>query len=221
MKRSFLVGLVLTLAVPSVALAQRGGGVSASSYYRSGGWSVITGRTVGANQNALDISAGWPGISIGFLHGASDRFDIGGSFTFNYGFEGDPSTIAPGIKPQLLMRLGFLDNGKVNLGMTIAPGPLFYFFGGGALVGITIPVGLNLGIAVADSLNLAVSFDMPLWVAFAGAAGVGVPILFGGGLEYFIDRSMALTFRLKLGPTVGTFGTSFTFVSQVGLAIKL
>ena len=213
MKR-FVVGLVVVLALPSVAFAEWGD-PSASGCYRS--WSVLTGRTVGGGQSVLDIEAGYPGISVSYLHGLSSRVDIGGAFTFNYGLEGT-TIIFPGIKPQFLLKFGLLDTGKVNLALTFSPALLMYF-GNGVVFGMAIPVGLNLGFPLMDSLNVAASFDLPVWISFSD--GVAVPILFGGGLEYFLDRSMALTFKLKLGPTVGFVGPSFTVIAQMGLAIKL
>jgi hypothetical protein len=47
--------------------------------------------------------------------------------------------------------------------------------------------------------------------------------LFRGGVEYFIDRNMAFTFEMAMGPVlfptagVNTFGLR----SQIGLAFKL
>src|SRR5262249_21858792 len=166
----------------SEALAQAGEGQT---------WSVLTGRTVGANENFVHVQAGWPGISGTLLHGYSPTVDLGGIFTFNYGLEGDvQASTDAGIKLQGLARLLLMDSGRYNFGLNFAPGFLIYFAHSRTLFGITIPVAAVFGIPVSPVVNIALGADIPFWFYTTQGGGAVIPILFGGGAEYFIDHNM-------------------------------
>jgi len=139
---------------------------------------------------------------------------------------------------------------QYNIGLSLTPGVQAYFFGqsfcmpvafgtptdfgyywvggnicsgGGTQYGITLPVGLTLGIPTRDNLNIALTFDLPLFVTFGDYGTLTVPVLFGGGVEYFLDRSMALTFNFRSGPMIFTkagYGISFTLQALVGAVLK-
>lgn len=195
---------------------------------RGQGWSVLTGRTIGLNDTALHFQAGWPGISATLLHGMTPKLDLGGIFNFNYGFEGDVNCcVRPGIKFQGLLRANLFDSNKFNVGINFAPGPLFYFFPRRTTVaGIAIPFGLEFGIPATPALNIGLAFEMPMFVVFESNALSGqlvLPVLFGGGIEYFLDRSLALTFNMRMGPMIFTADgfTDFDFQALMGLAVKL
>ncbi len=190
------------------------------------GWSVITGRTVGTGVDVLHVQAGWPGISAGLAHGMTPKLDLGGIFTFNYGFEGDVEVVRPGLKLQGLLRANLVDSGKFNLGIHFAPGPLVYFLRFTTVAGIAIPIGLAFGIRANNELNVGLAFEMPMFVVFSSSALNGqlvLPVLFGGGIEYFFDRNLALTFQLKMGPMIYTRDafTDFDFQALMGLAVRL
>jgi hypothetical protein len=191
-------------------------------------WSVITGRTVGTNNDLLFFQAGWPGISASLIHGVKPKLDLGGIFTFNYGFEGDVNApVTPGLKVQGLLRANFTDTSKLNFGLNFAPGPLFYFFNGGpTVIGLEVPIGLALGIRASPDLNVGLTFELPMFVVFGTSRYDGqlvLPILFGGGIEYFLERNLALTFTLRMGPMIYTASnfTDFDFQALFGLAVKL
>lgn len=201
------------------------------------GWSVLTGQTIGMNDTAAHIQAGWPGISATLLHGQTPKLDLGGIFTFNYGLEGDVSNVEPGLKLQGLARLLISDNGKINIGVNVAPGPLFYFGHSRTLVGFTIPVALVFGVPISPAANISFGVDLPFWFYVTQGGGVVIPILFGGGIEYFIERNMAVTFNTRMGPAIYTnsgpsycsFGTcygggstaNFDLQALIGVALKL
>ena len=50
----------------------------------------------------------------------------------------------------------------------------------------------------------------------------GLALLFGGGVEYLLEPNLAVTGKIKLGPTFGTngFPTSFTLYLLAGAAYK-
>jgi hypothetical protein len=211
------------------------------------GWSVITGETVGGGATSLHLQAAWPGLSVSLLHGSSPRFDFGGIFTFNYNYEGDVRASYPGIKVQGYLKGTLLKSPRYNLGVWFAPGMLTYFLGqnfcnpvilgthtvdgsfyvggnvctsvGGTQFGLAFPAGLVFGASAGDHLNIALTLDLPLFVTFGDYGTFVVPILFGGGVEYFLDRSTAVTLSLRTGPMIFTkSGTDFTFQALLGLA---
>ena len=184
------------------------------------GGSVMGGNTVGDGATVIHGQLGWPGISATLLHGVSPVFDVGGKFTFNYGLEGT-TNVVPGIKLQAALRLNIVDKGNINFGLHFEPGLGFYFFPGGALVGITLPVGLAVGFPVTPQLKLSAGMDFPLFIYFTPVAGVSFPILFGGGLEYAFQPNVALTFQLRMGPAIGSGGALFAFDALFGVAFHL
>jgi hypothetical protein len=207
--------------------AALGSPTSAAAQVRGQGWSVVTGRTVGMNDNILHVQAGWPGVSATLLHGMSPKVDLGGIVTFNYGFEGDVNVqTRPGLKFQGLIRANFADSHKFNVGINFAPGPLFYFFPSTTVAGIAIPVGLAFGIRATSDMNVGLALEMPMFVLFSSSVRNGqlvLPLLGGGGIEYFIGRNLALTFSLRLGPMIYTSDgvADFDFQGLMGLAFKL
>ncbi|WNG34593.1 hypothetical protein F0U61_13785 [Archangium violaceum] len=223
MKRSVLNGfLVLVLLVSGVAVAQE------ASYGRGQGWSVLSGQTVGQGGTALVGQVGWPGLSLGLLHGATSKFDIGGKLSFNYGREGIVTSVVPGLKLQAWVRLMLLQSSRVNVGLSFAPGPFFYFYENFTDVGLSLPIALTVGIPVGSALMLNVGLDIPFYVVFGAGGGPVFPLLLGGGLEYFVDRNLAITFNVRMGPSIGAYGdfrgrgrARFTLEAMFGVAYRM
>ncbi len=172
------------------------------------GWSLHSGQTVGAGNTVVGGQVGWPGISATLLHGVTREFDIGARLTpLQYGFEGRVREQFLGIKLQGVARLQFVDNGKFNFGAEFAPGPMFYFprFES-TRIGLSLPLSLKAGLRVGSAILLNFGMDMPMFVIFGGGhrAGFYLPILFGGGAEYFIDRNLSVNFNMKFGPSIHT-----------------
>jgi len=212
MKRFVLAVAVLA---SSAALAEEPVAVNAGQ-----SWSAVGPKTVASGANLLEASLGWPGLEVSYLRGLASRFNLGGRFSFNYGVEGLVRGVAPGLKLQLLTKVLFVDQGKVSFGMTFEPGPLFYFYNNNTtLIGFAIPVGFRLGIAPASALQLAIFFDLPMWISFGSVSSFNLPILTGVGLEYFVQSSLALFFKMRMGPTVFFRGQSaeFTLDAVIGV----
>ena len=211
------------------------------------GWSVVTGETVGGGATSLHVQAAWPGISLSVIHGSSPGFDLGGIFTYNYNYEGDVRASFPGIKVQGYFKATLVKSPRYNLGLWFAPGMLAYFLGqdfcrpiitgthtvdgsfyslanictgvGGTQYGVTLPAGLVFGVNASDKVHLALNLDVPFFVTFGDYGTPTIPILFGGGVEYFVERSTALTFTMRTGPMIFTkSGTDFTFQALLGIA---
>lgn len=210
-----------TWALVLAAVWAGAAGAQDAAPVRGQGWSVLSGKTVGSDATVVAVEAGWPGIDVGVLHGISPRADLGGKLTLNYGVEGVPGSTVLGLKLQGQGRFTLLDNGRLNLALSIAPGVLFYFYYS-TVVGLTIPIDLVLGLPVSDALTVHLGISMPLWVTFGTLGTVTVPILFGGGIEYFLSRDLALTFDVKLGPSItARTSASIAFNALVGVAFKL
>ena len=103
MKR-LVPGFVLCCALMSGGAFAQDEGVS---YGRGQGWTVLGGDTVGSNNNVFVGQMGWPGLTVGVLHGTSPKLDIGGKFSFNYGQEGLVEVVEPaGSDTFVVTRLG-------------------------------------------------------------------------------------------------------------------
>src|SRR5262249_42481560 len=177
-------------------------------------WSVLSGRTVGTDQNVIHGQVGWPGISATLLHGMSPKVDLGGLFAFNYGAENTTCCIWPELRFAGVGRLNLADAPKYNLGLRTEPGLLLVFPSGGSTqVGIGIPIGFAAGFPVSKELMITAGADVNFDIFFTSGAYVVIPILFGGGVEYMIEPNLLLTFNLRLGPVViaGNFGSGSTF----------
>ena len=120
------------------------------------------------------------------------------------------------------MKLRLLDSGRVSLGVTLEPGVLYYAsFLQGTRVGVTVPVGLRLGIAASSAIAVAVLVDLPMWVEFGPFGGFNLPILTGGGVEYFLTSQFAVFFRARIGPTLRTGRPAeVTFESSLGIGYR-
>ena len=210
----------------------------------NGKWGVVGALTAPANANVVEAGLGWPGIHASFLHGLTHQLELGGRFTFNYGVEGllGYNTIAPGLKLQFLARFKFFDNGKVSLAARFEPGLLVYFYPSSGVItcnadqfgnvvcgratsavgGLTIPMGVRLGIVASSALNVGVSFDLPIWFSFGRTAIVYVPVLMGVGVEYFLQSNLLLAFNIKMGPTLTSSAGSavFTLESKIGVGYR-
>lgn len=185
-------------------------------------WSVVGAKTLAPGGNALEASVGYPAITAGFLRGVSSGINVGARVGFVYGVEGMFREAAPGFKLQGLLKLRLLDSGRVSLALTAEPGFLYHAsFLQGARVGLTIPVGLRLGIAASSAIAVAVLVELPMWVEFGLFGGFNLPILTGGGVEYFITSQLAVFFRARIGPTIRTARPAeVTFESSLGIGYR-
>lgn len=232
-----LMGFVLTagraddaaITVDSVTVDGRANSPARVSPINAQSWSVVTGRTSGANANVLNAGFGFPGGHVSILHGVMRDFDLGGTLSLNYGVEGLVScpraicrsnALLPELKVQGVARYQFFEKDKINLGVKFAPGPLFFFETYyGTQVGFALPLTLTLGILVSSALNIGVSLDLPMWLKFGYASSFVLPILMGAGFEYFITSAVLVWFDLRMGPSIWSNGLSatFTFDGKLGV----
>jgi hypothetical protein len=182
--------------------------VAAPASAEDKGWSVLSGTSVGPGHVALQLQAGWPDLSLGGHYGLGDKLDVGGRFAFSYGQDGSLGFgvgPAPGFRFQASARYQLISSGALRLGAGFSPG-----FGLDLLPGVTtprilFPLQLVFGIVPGGKLMLHVGLDLPLYATLPTAAttgGVTFPILVGGGVEYALDRSLAATGQLRIGPVL-------------------
>lgn len=207
-----------------------------------GSWGVVGALTAPTNANVVEGGLGWPGLHISYLRGISNQLEMGARFTFNFGVEGLVGPVVPGLKLQFLLRFKFFDSGKVSLALRFEPGPLFYFYPSSDVVscttdafgnlvcgraastigGLTLPVGMRLGIVASSAVNIGLSFDLPMWFSFGRTTYFLVPLLAGAGVEYFLQSNLLLYFNIKMGPTLSSRGGTavFTFESKLGVGYR-
>lgn len=185
-------------------------------------WSVIGAKTLAPGANLLEAFAGYPSISAGYLRGVASGVNVGARVGFVYGVEGMFRETGPGFKAQGLLKLRLLDSGRVSMAVTFEPGLLYHSsFLQGARVGLTFPIGFRLGIAASSAIAVAVVVDLPMWVEFGTFGGFNLPILTGGGVEYFITSQLAAFVRVRIGPTIRTRRPAeVTFESSIGIGYR-
>ncbi len=217
---------VVLTAVAGLLLAVPAGAASGDAP-----WTVASGKTLGTDQTAFWGEVGFPGVWAQIVHGIDPLTDIGGRFEFNYGSAGGLEAVTNGcctvgMDFQFLLRRNFFDNGKIFIAGTFDPGLQLYFPSGATIFGIKFPIGVQFGFPMSRQLTINASFDLAMYVNFSSGFFPGyfaLPILFGGGVEYLMQPNLALTFQLKLGPTIFTFTgatAQFTLYAMVGVAYK-
>lgn len=168
-------------------------------------WSVIGARTVAPQENLFIAEAGYPTVNVSYLRGVVAGLNLGARVGFTYGVEGLPRDVAPGVKAQALLKFRFFDAGRVSLGLTFEPG---FFVASSALQGVrgavNLPIGFRLGIAASSALAVALQLELPMWIEVGSFGGFNLPILTGGGVEYFITSNLALFAKARVGPTIRT-----------------
>ena len=184
-------------------------------------WTVDSGETVGAGANVAAAAVGYPGLDLRLFHGLDATTDVNAHLGLNYAFEGITRGTRFEFTAQVGIRKELLTFGKnMKLAGRFDPGILWAASPG--QFGIKIPIGLEMGIPFNEKIILNGSLDLPMFFTFGDFNAFYIPLLFGGGIEYLLEPHIALTGKLKLGPTFGTngFPTSFTLYLLAGVAYK-
>jgi hypothetical protein len=209
------------------ALVCSAGAARAQTETAGNDWTATAARTVPPGQNVLQLEAGWPGVSLAFLHGQTRSSDIGGRLSFLYGFEGTTRTIA-GLQFQVPYRRLLGAGDFASLAVHVDPGFTVYWHNadrGGTEVGIGGPIGLVAGFRVDSRLTLEAGIDFPVLLSFIHPLGLFLGPQVGGGAEYHIDPNLAVTFRARFGPNFaaanGDTSTNFAFSTLLGLAYNM
>ncbi|HWE25573.1 MAG TPA: hypothetical protein VG496_16675 [Myxococcales bacterium] len=179
------------------------------------GWTATAARTVGSGNSVIQAEAGWPGLSFTFLHGADERTDWGGRVNLNYKYLNMDRNLT-GVDLQVPIRYRLTDNGSgVNVAFQVSPGLTIYSNNGSAQFGIGGPFGVVIGTQVSDSVTVDGGVDIPVLLTVTNPFGVVFGPLVGVGGEYYVDRNLAVTARIRVGPEVTLDHTGSS--SQVGV----
>ena len=76
----------------------------------------------------VNVEAGYPGVFAEYVGTLQPTFELGGRFTFNYGYEGDIQKYAPGIKLQAILVFILPPLGPFTPSVRVEPGLYTYFF---------------------------------------------------------------------------------------------
>jgi hypothetical protein len=187
-------------------------------------WSATQGRTVGAGRNVVTGEAGWPGLAVQYLHGIDPRTDVGLRVGFNYGFENTTSSLV-GLDVQVPVRRYLMKSGQFDIEAHVAPGLSFYGNHGEMLFGVGGPVGLVAAYQMDSKLTLSAGGDVPLLLSITHPFGFLFGPLVGVGAEYKIDKDLAVTGKVRVGPEFAfdsSGGSSdFAFQTLIGVAYAL
>jgi hypothetical protein len=184
-------------------------------------WTVESGNTVGAGSNVFAGAVGFPGLELQLIHGLDATTDVRAQVGLNYAFEGITQATRFEFSAQVGIRKELLNlGGNMKLAGRFDPGILIAASPGE--FGIKVPLGLELGIPLSNVLIANASVDVAMFFTLGDFNAFYVPLLFGGGVEYLLQPNLALTGKIKVGPTFITNGggTQFTLYALVGLAYK-
>ena len=184
-------------------------------------WTVDSAETVGAGANVGAAAAGYPGLDLRLFHGLDATTDVNARIGLNYAFEGITQGTRFEFTAQVGIRKELLSFGPhMKLAGTFDPGILIAASPG--QFGIKIPFGLQVGMPLGEKIMANASFEIPMFFTLGDFNAFYVPLLFGGGIEYLLEPHIAITGKLKLGPTFITNGggTQFTLYVLVGAAYK-
>jgi hypothetical protein len=235
--KTLILWVTCMAAVPVLAAKDRPGVTAGGDTGPQHRFSVLGGDTVGSGANVLEAALGFPGLDLTFVHGVRQDLDLGGRMTVNGAFEGLALAPATGVKGQALTKFRLLDAGRVKLGLELAPGAFLYSVPYSSAAGVELGAAVKMGIAATERLGVVAGVETPFFYAFAplrvpypyrpGAlvypAGLYVPALFGGGVEYAVVPNVLLTANARMGPTFITASNLavFTLQAQCGVAWRI
>src|SRR5205823_1865180 len=119
-----------------------------------GHWSVLTGETVSSDRDAIAFEVGWPGVSFSYLHGVTDRTDVGIRFDLLYSYENTTDT-AFGVGADVPLRLVVNRSDLVSIALHVDPGLRIYSRNGGTDLMTRFPVGGVIGVQASPQLRQA------------------------------------------------------------------
>jgi len=212
----FAAGTLFTAFAAAADLPNAGPGAP-------GHWSVVTGETVSPDRDAISFELGWPGVSFAYLHGTSDRSDLGMKVDLLYEFENTTDS-AFGAGFDVPFRLVVSRSGKVSVLLQVEPGLRLYTQNGTSDFMTRFPVGGVLGIQVTPELRLGGFAGLTMAVNWTHTAFFEVGPQFGLGVEYFVDKNLLVGLDGKFGPQFYSYSgspTDFAFTTQLVVGYRM
>ena len=168
---------------------------------------------------------GFPDFSFGFQQSMTNRFDLGFRLSIDYGAEYRTNNLEMGLGMRVPLRLQLFESGKLSGLLKFEPGLKFDQFDNPVLFGVQFPIGFEMGLKMTRELTVQFGFDMPFYVNFTNPTYLGLPVLFGFGVEYLADRNMSIGLNTRYGPSVvagnGGSSTAFGLIAQGFFAYHL
>lgn len=219
MKRMLLLGL----AVAGISAAQSLSPTMAATQ----GWSTASGLSLGWGGTIFEARLGFPDVSIGVAHGFTRSLDAGARLSFLYSYQDLITTLAPAVGGELYVRWEWIRADAFSLGLHGGLGCYGYLPSDHRVLLFTLPLGLTLGLPISSAVLLQGTLDVPFGFSFGPSGGVTVPLLAGGGVEYFVSRQFELNASAKMGPELNPIGywptavrPQIAFEARVGLAYR-
>ena len=188
-----------------------------------GHWSVATGETVSPDHDAIAFEMGWPGLSFAYLHGLSDRSDVGFKISLLYSDENTNSSTF-GAGADLPLRVVVNRKDKVTLGLHIDPGVRVYTHNSRSDFLTRFPVGGTLGIQATAELRLAATADLVMAINWTHTAFFEIGPQFGFAAEYAVDKNLIVGLKASFGPQFYTFAnspTDFAFTTEIVVGYRM
>ena len=188
-----------------------------------GHWSVATGETVSPDRDAIAFEMGWPGLSFAYLHGLSDRSDVGFKISLLYEEE-NTSNSAFGAGLDVPLRVVVSRKDKVSLGLHLDPGLRVYTKSGFSNFLTRFPVGGTLGIQATPELRLAATADLTMAINWTHTTFLEIGPQFGFAAEYAVDRNLLVGLKASFGPQFYSYTnspTDFAFTTQILVGYRM
>ena len=188
-----------------------------------GHWSLATGETVSPGRDAIGFGFGWPGVRFDYLHGLSDRSDVGFQLDLLYGFE-NTDTTKFGFAFGVPLRLVAYRKDKLLLGLHIDPGVRVYTDSNSTEFFIRFPVGGIIGIQATPEVRIAAAFDLAMALQIPNTTYFELAPQFGFGVEYLVDKNLQIGLNARFGPeftTISGSGSRFAFTTEVLIGYRL
>jgi len=223
MTRTCALIAVLLLAASAAVAEPAPTAATGAAAGAPGHWSVVTGETVSPDRDAIAFEVGWPGISFSYLHGVSDRTDVGIRFDLLYSYENTTDT-AFGVGADVPLRLVVNRSDLVSIALHVDPGLRIYSRNGGTDFMMRFPVGGAIGVQATPELRLAASADLAMAINWTHTAFFEIGPQFGLAGEYAVDRKLMLGLNTKFGPqfiTLSGTGSQLAFTVQAVVGYRM
>ena len=215
-----IAALAAVALLPFVAAAAEPAPVSAGA---PGHWSVATGETVSPERDAIAFEMGWPGLAFAYLHGLSDRSDVGFKISLLYEEENTSNSVF-GAGVDVPLRVVVSRKDKVSLGLHIDPGVRLYTRNSRSDFLTRFPVGGTLGIQATPELRLAATADLTLAINWTHVTFLEIGPQFGFAAEYSVDKNLLVGLKASFGPQFYSYTnspTDFAFTAQIVVGYRM
>ncbi len=176
-------------------------------------------------RGAFTASAGWPGLTVGYLSGRSPHFDVGGHLDLNYVFEGGVTSFFPGgrLTLDLLWSLPFASFASLVGG--VSAGAVAYFPSGEPILGLTVPVEVDAVLRVAEAWWIVLTgvATLAFYPLTPGLIEAQAPIEGGLGARFRASDRVVLFWAARGGAYFGwvtPHGAFSTFVFDVRVGVR-